>query len=312
MLNYIFKIYISNNKRLFQRKIRKAINYKSVIRLIRIIIICITILNVILYAFKITNKNLKIYFVDVGQGDCCLIVTPNNKRVLVDGGEGKTDILLSYLLDRRIKTIDYIIISHFDSDHCNGLIKVIENLKIENIIISEQAIFSEEYKNIAKIINKKQINIINVKQGDKIEIEKNVQIDILYPINPLEYNDLNNNSIVAKLKYNSFSILFTGDIESSEQNIINKYNNTNELKSNILKISHHGSKTSSSKEFLKKVNPQIALIGVGQNNTFGHPSSDVLKRLELINCKIYRTDINGEIQIIVNKKGKSWINKKFD
>ena len=312
ILNYVFRIYISNNKRLFQRKIRKAINYKNIIRLIKIILICISILNVVLYAFKSTNKNLKIYFIDVGQGDCCLIVTPNNKKVLVDGGEGKTDILLPYLLDRRIKTIDYIIISHFDSDHCNGLIKVIENLKIENVIISNQAIFSDEYENIAKIINKKQINIINVKQGDKIEIEKNVQIDILYPINPLEYNDLNNNSIVAKLKYNNFSVLFTGDIENSEQNIINKYNNTNKLKSNILKISHHGSKTSSSEEFLKKVSPQIALIGVGQNNTFGHPSPNILKRLELINCKIYRTDINGEIKIIVNKKGKIWINKKFD
>lgn len=147
--------------------------------------------------------------IDVGQGDCTLIVTPNNKKIIIDGGEGNIKVLLSYLLDRRIKKIDYIIISHFDSDHCNGLIDVIENLNIKNVVISKQAYLSEEYINIAKIINKKKINVIHVKQGDSLKIDKQVKVDILYPTKDLEYEDLNNNSIVAKISYNNFKMLFT-------------------------------------------------------------------------------------------------------
>ena len=244
--------------------------------------------------------------IDVGQGDSCLIITPNNKKVLIDGGEGEPEVLLSYLLDRKIKTLDYIMISHFDSDHCNGLIEVIKNLKVKNILISKQAYFCDEYKNIANIINSKKIKATFVKQGDRLKIDKNVKLEILYPAKELEHDDLNNNSIVAKLTYNSFSILFTGDIEKSEQDLIGKYE-LKELESDILKIAHHGSKTSSSKEFLEVVKPKIALIGVGKNNMFGHPNNGVLERLENINCKIYRTDQMGEIEIRINKKGRIFI-----
>ena len=249
--------------------------------------------------------------IDVGQGDSCLIITPNNKKILIDGGEGEPEVLLSYLLDRRIKTIDYILISHFDSDHCNGLIEVIKNLNVKNILISKQAYFCDEYRNIANVINSKKIKVTFIKQGDRLNIDKNVKIDIFYPPEELEYDDLNNNSIVAKLTYNLFSVLFTGDIEKSEENLVNKYK-TQELGSDILKIAHHGSKTSSSEEFLEAVKPKIALIGVGENNKFGHPNNRVIQRLENINCKIYRTDEMGEIEIKINKKGKVWINKMLN
>lgn len=198
--NYFFSIYNLKN-RLYKNQIKKLIE------LIAIILVLVIPISSIINTFA--PKYTKIYFIDVGQGDSCLIITPNNKKILVDGGEGKTDILLAYLLDRRIKTIDYIIISHFDSDHCNGLVEVIEKLKIKNIIISKQAYLSQEYINIANIINKKRINAIKVKQGDKLQIDKDIKIDILYPTEKLEYKDLNNNSIVAKISYNNFSILFT-------------------------------------------------------------------------------------------------------
>jgi DNA internalization-related competence protein ComEC/Rec2 len=273
-------------------------------------IVCLMLLvNIFFYGYSLIPKNMKIYFIDVGQGDSCLIVTPNNKKILIDGGEGKPEVLLSYLLDRRIKTIDYIMISHFDSDHCNGLIEVINNLNVKNILIPKQVYFCDEYKNIANIINSKKINATFVKRGDKLNIDKDVKLNIFYPYEKLEYDDLNNNSIVAKLTYNSFSVLFTGDIEKAEENLLDKYKN-NELQSDVIKIAHHGSKTSSSQEFLEKVKPKIALIGVGENNNFGHPSNIVLERLKTINCKICRTDKMGEIEIIVNKKGGILI-KKF-
>ena len=303
ILNYIYSIYISKeNLRLFKKRILKKVNKTNIKKVLIIISIIIITLNLILFCYSLIPKDLKSYFIDVGQGDSCLIVTPNNKKILIDGGEGEPEVLLSYLLDRRIKTIDYIMISHFDSDHCNGLIEVFKNIKVKNILISKQAYFCEEYKNIAKIINSKKIKVTFVKQGDKLNVDKNVKLDIFYPLNNLEYDDLNNNSIVTKLTYNSFSVLFTGDIEKSEEDLLDKYKNK-ELESDVLKIAHHGSKTSSSKEFLEAVKPKIALIGVGGNNNFGHPNKGVLQRLEDINCKIYRTDKMGEIEIRVNKKG---------
>lgn len=310
--NYLYTLYISKNSlRRFQKKILKKVSFKNIKKLICVMLSTILIFNLCVTEYSKSLKELKIYFIDVGQGDSTLIVTPNLKTILIDGGEEK-NILVNYLLDRRIKTIDYIIISHFDSDHCNGLIEVIEKLKVRNILISEQAYYSEDYTNIAKIINQQKINTVFVKQGDSLKIDKDVKIKILYPSKNLEYEDLNNNSIVAKVEYYNFSMLFTGDIEKSEQKILEKYKNTEEIKSTILKISHHGSKTSSSEEFLKEVNPRIALIGVGKNNKFGHPNNGVLERLEKINCKIYRTDEMGEIQIKINEKGKIWIDKMLN
>lgn len=304
ILNYIYSIYNSKaNLRLFQRKILKKVNKRNCKKILLITVSTIVLFNFFSYFYLLIPKDLRIYFIDVGQGDSCLIVTPNNKKLLIDGGEDNSEVLLDYLLDKRIKTIDYILISHFDTDHCNGLIEVIEKLNVKNILISKQAYFCDEYKNIAEIINFKKIRVIFVKQGDKLNIDRNVEVKVLYPPTEFEYDDLNNNSIVAKLAYNSFSILFTGDIEKSEINLLEKYKNGGELEADIIKIAHHGSKTSSSKEFLEAVEPKIALIGVGANNKFGHPSNEVINRLEEINCKIYRTDEDGEVSIVVDKKG---------
>ena len=208
IFHYLFSIYnFKGHLYKIQIKIIKKITIKSLIKITAKSLILVILVNAIIGIF--IQKNMKIYFIDVGQGDSCLIVIPSNKKILIDGGEGKVDILLPYLLDRRIRTLDYVVISHFDSDHCNGLLKVIEKLKVKNIIISEQAYLSEEYINIANIINKKKIKAIKVKQGDKLSIDKDVNMDILYPTEKLEYTDLNNNSIVAKISYNQFSIMFT-------------------------------------------------------------------------------------------------------
>lgn len=144
-------------------------------------------------------------------------------------------------------------------------------------------------------------------------MENDVSIDILWPRDKqIEENKINNNAIVMKLRYNKFSMLFTGDIEEiAEKEIVSIYENTDILRSAILKIAHHGSKTSTTEEFLKLVDPRIALIGVGKNNLFGHPSDEIIKRLEEINVKVYRTDLNGEIEIIVNNKGNYLVNSIY-
>ena len=148
-----------------------------------------------------------------------------------------------------------------------------------------------------------------------MKIEKNLYFDILWPINKqINTNIMNNNAIVCNLHYKDFSMLFTGDIEEiAEQQIIELYSkNKNMLRANILKVGHHGSKTSSTSEFINIVKPQIAVIGVGKNNKFGHPSDVILKRLNNLNCNIFRTDLNGEISIKIDKKGKYKIKKQIN
>ena len=279
LFNYFFVIK-QNPTRRFHKKIIKIITIKNIKNAFKVIAVVFLIMLLLTRIVRIINPTLKIYFIDVGQGDSTLIVTPKNKKILIDGGEGKTNVLFQYLLDRRINKIDYIIISHFDSDHCNGLIEIIEKMRVENIVMSKQSKESEEYKKILEIIKQKNIKVSSVKAEDKIIIEKNLYTKILNPAEKFEFQDLNNNAIVAKLVYKNFSMLFTGDIEKAEENLAKKYKN--ELKSTILKVAHHGSKTSTSEKFLKYVEPQIALIGVGENNKFGHPNQITIEKLKNI------------------------------
>ena len=189
-----------------------------------------------------------------------------------------------------------------DLDHCDGIIYLMQKIKIKTIIIGKQYETSDNYKKFLKIANTKKINVKIVEAGEKINIEKNLIFDILWPDskNIITENSINNNSLVFKLKYKGFSVLFTGDIEEkAEKKILEKY--SKELQSTILKIAHHGSKTSTTSEFLKAVNPQYALIGVGKNNKFGHPSEITIKKLKEMNIQIYRTDEFGEITIKLNK-----------
>lgn len=309
----IYKIYKEKNPSVFQKRIKNLVELlKFRIRQNknRIISFCLIITTIFL-CFTFIPKNLKIYFIDVGQGDSCLVLTPNNKKILIDGGGtefgdfdvGK-NILAPYLLDRKIKTLDYVIISHFDTDHVQGILYVMEILNIKNIVIGKQYDKSENFDKFLKIAKQKNIKINVVKIGDRLSIEKDVYFDVIWPDdkNMITDNWINNNSLICKLVYRNFSMLFTGDIEKEAEELILSKNIN--LKSDILKIAHHGSKTSTSENFLKAVSPRIALIGVGENNNFGHPNEYVLERLKENGAKIYRTDTDGEISIVVEKKGK--------
>lgn len=270
------------------------------------IIICLLIvlilINFIIYIFP---QKLRIFFIDVGQGDSTLIITPDKKTVLIDGGGSDSfdvgeKVLLPYLLDRRILKVDYVLISHFDTDHCGGILTIMEKVKVKNIIISEQAEHSENYERFKKLMIHKKIRLIEVKKGDKIKIGRYSEFKILFPTSRLlSENPLNNNSIVAQFNYNNFKMLFTGDIEKLAEQQILKTEKA-EIRADILKVAHHGSKTSSIPEFIKAVRPRIALIGVGKNNTFGHPNQQTIKNLENIKCRIYRTDLQGEIIIRID------------
>ncbi len=247
-----------------------------------LIILLVIIINCV-------NKQLEVHFIDVGQGDSCFIITPNHKTILIDGGGSTSntfdvgeDTLIPYILDRGYKKIDYIFISHFDQDHVGGILPLLEELKVGQIFISKQEEISENYERFLKLVKQKNLKVQEVKAGNKIIID-DVIFYILWPIEKsIEENILNNNAMVMKLQYKDFSILFTGDIEAvAEKEILDKYRNKlNILKSTVLKVAHHGSKSSSTEEFLKVVDSKVALIGVGENNMFGHPHNQVIERLE--------------------------------
>ena len=273
----------------------------------KLIIISILFIFIISFILNLFPKDMKIYFIDVGQGDSTLVITPTNKKILIDSGgseSGSFDVgentLFPYLLDRGINYLDYICISHFDADHCQGFIYLLNNIKIKNIIVSKQYELTNNFEEIIGIAKKKKINILKVEEGDILHVDKYTKAQILHPSYGL-HEDINENSIVMKLICFKKSLLFTGDIsEDIEKELAEKYSSI--LKSDILKVAHHGSKTSSSEEFIQVVAPKIALIGVGKNNKFGHPNNAVIKRLENINSKIYRTDLNGEIILKINRK----------
>lgn len=187
-----------------------------------------------------------------------------------------------------------------------GLLYIMQEIKVNNIIIGKQYKSSENYEEFIKIVKEKKINVKIVEGGEKVSIEDNLYFDIIWPFsdNMISDNSINNNSLVCKLNYKNYSMLFTGDIEAiAEKAILKKYSkNFNILKSDILKVAHHGSKTSSITEFIEKIKPKYAIIGVGEDNKFGHPSDSTIQNLEKANIRIYRTDKMGEIEIKTNGK----------
>lgn len=301
IIYYLFLIYIILAK-------RNIILVKKISKKIFIIFIIIVIISNLI--IKIIPKAFTISFIDVGQGDSMLISTPKGKRILVDGG-GTRDTenfdvgrqtLIPYLLNKGITKLDYIVISHFDSDHATGVAQILGKIDVSSIILTRQLEENDIYRHILSIAKEKKIKLIYVKEGDVLKIG-GIKISIIHPENKLMINNpMNNNSIVCKVEYNSFSMLLTGDIEMEAEELILRKNIN--LKADVLKVAHHGSKTSTTGEFLKAINPKVALIGVGKNNNFGHPSNEVIQRLKENGTRIYRTDENGEISITVNKKGR--------
>ena len=282
-----YKVY-EKKKKIFKiyRKILEKRNAKAfILRTYKIIFLIIFLIGI----YQI-SKDLEIYFLDVGQGDSCFIVTPNHKTILIDGGGSTSntfdvgkDTVIPYLLDKGYTKLDYVFISHFDQDHVGGILPVLEEFKVGQIFISKQGEKSENYETFLEIVEQKNLKVQEVKIGDKITIG-DVVFHILWPIEKqIEENILNNNAMVMKLQYKNFSMLFTGDIEAvAEKKILSLYDtNLNSLKATVLKVAHHGSKSSSTEEFLETVNAKVAIIGVGENNMFGHPSNVVLERLQL-------------------------------
>ena len=261
--------------------------------------IIITILLTIHYNINYLNSYSKITMIDVGQGDSMLIKLKNNKgNILIDTG-GTTNeysieenILRPYLKSEGIRKINYLIISHGDYDHMGEAINLVENFKVEKVIINCGS-YNDLENELIKVLDKKKITYYSCIK--ELNIDKNK----LYFLQTKEYDNENDNSNVIYTELNGYKFMFMGDASSTtEKEILSKYNLSN---IEVLKVGHHGSKTSSSKEFINEIKPKYSAISVGKNNRYGHPNKEVLKKLS--KSKIYRTDKNGSIMFkIKNNK----------
>lgn len=235
------------------------------------------------------DKNNYVYFIDVGQGDSALIVTKNNKSILIDTG-GKVGSnyslmksnVIPFFKSIGIRKLDYLFITHGDYDHAGYGIDLVNNFNVKNKFTNKG-----KYNSLEKKLNIKSFNNSYIKI-DNVEI---------YSLNSKLYNNENSDSLVLLVIIDNYKLLFMGDASiNTEKDIMNNYDIGDVF---ILKVGHHGSKTSSSEEFINSVNPKYSIISVGKNNKFGHPNKEVLDNLS--NSKIYRTDIDGSIMFKIKK-----------
>lgn len=251
------------------------------------------------------NKNLKVTFLSIGQGDSSLIEFPKGKRMLIDGGGFREDdfdtgerIIAPFLWKNKIKNIDYIVMSHPQSDHFKGLKFIAENFNVQEFWWNGDNAESEEYKNLIKTIENKNIkkriidtSVIDI-NGVKLESLNQLKSAI----------DKNNASVVIRISYGNTKFLFTGDIEKQGETALIK--DGKDIKADVLKVPHHGSRTSSTDDFIKSVSPKIAVMSVGYANQFHFPHKDIVGRYEKAGARIMRTDLMGAITIETNGKEK--------
>ena len=240
-------------------------------------------------AIEVTTDNkLRVYFIDVGQGDSILL-TYNNHNMLIDSGNYNDRFkLTNYFKSLGINKFDYVIGTHAHEDHIGSMSYIIKNFDIDHYIMPSTEIDYNSYTYTIKALNKKNMKVEEPTIDSKIKLE-DLSCDIIYYDN--NKDDLNNNSIIMKCTFFNNSYLFTGDTTNDiEHKILDK-----DIKSDVLKVAHHGSRYSSSAIFLEKVNPKYAIITCEKDNEYGYPHKVTLDKFNTLNTKVYRTDINGTI-----------------
>ncbi|HAN22147.1 MAG: hypothetical protein A2Y15_07820 [Clostridiales bacterium GWF2_36_10] len=236
---------------------------------------------------------LKVYFLDVGQGDCILITTPNGKNILIDSGQLSTkEKVMTFLSEKGITEIEYAFFTHPHEDHIGAADVIINNIDVKNVYMPNVVATTQVYERLLTALEENDsVNVVQAKAGQKLTLD-GVFIEILSPILD-SYNEMNEYSIIMKITYRKNKFLFMGDAHTTneadliEAKII--------VDADVLKIGHHGSNSSTSIELLDAVTPDIAIISCGANNKYGHPHTGTIEKLTGITT--YRTDINGTIYI---------------
>lgn len=246
------------------------------------------------------GEGIRVYMIDIGQGDAELIQA-GEKNILIDSGDIESrNKIVEFLKAKGIQQLDTVIITHPHGDHMGGMAALFQNFKIVRIFDNGEAATNAMYKNYLSKIDKLNIPWQQLKSGDVVDLGDGVTFYVFAPSEPLFIDngqpDLNNNSIVGKMVYKNFSVLFTGDAEQpAEKRILTQWSGN--LQATILKVGHHGSKTSTSEKFLAAVHPQGATISLGAGNSYHFPHKQTMDQLKKLNVTVYRTDQSGTIEI---------------
>jgi Predicted hydrolase (metallo-beta-lactamase superfamily) len=242
---------------------------------------------------------MKVSYIDVGQGDS-ILVQVNGKTLLIDAGPNdSTDKLMSYLNKQNIKKLDFIVATHPHEDHIGAMDTVIKKYNIGEFYAPKKMTTTKTFENMITALKSKNIKINTAAAGVSLDLGKNVKCEMIAP-NGKDYENLNNYSAVIKITYGNSKFLFMGDTEKlSEKEILNK---NYDISCDVLKLGHHGSSSSSSKAFLDKTAPKIAIVSCGKNNDYGHPHKETLEEMKKRNVQVYRTDIDGSIVLISDGK----------
>lgn len=282
---------------MFNKATKKLLVFILAFTLIFTSVLAINNDNVSFAAKQNTNKtestNLKVHYIDVGQGDSILVQLPNGQTSLIDGGPGNSSkTVVNYLKKQNVKKIDYLVVTHPHEDHIGGLPEVIKSFDIGKIYMPEVTHTTKAFENLLLAIKNKDKKITITKAGDVLIDEKNIKYEALAP-NSDSYDNLNNYSIVLKLKYKNNAFLFMGDAEkpSEDEILAAGY----DIKADVIKVGHHGSNSSSGGKFITNVSPKHAVVSCGKGNSYGHPHKETVNRFTGNNIKLYRTDKDGTI-----------------
>lgn len=280
----------------------------------KFLIFLLTALAILIWGLVLYQPSplLKVTFLDVGQGDSIFIQFPYGGNMLIDGGQGgRYDmgkrVIAPFLRSKGVRRIDTLLLTHPHDDHVGGLITVLKEFPVGLFLGSGQTHTSYTYEQFLELVRKKEIPYRIVKEGMEITRYKGVKIDVLNPPSPFmegTRSDLNNNSVVLKIRHGKANLLLSADIEVEAEERLLSYGYL--LKSTAVKVPHQGSRSSSSQPFLELVAPQAAILSVGEKNPFGHPSPPVLKRYQEMGIKLYRTDRQGAV-ILTSDGKKFWI-----
>jgi competence protein ComEC len=268
---------------------------KTVYTFLVFLFILVIILAGVIFVQK--SRELKVIFLDVGQGDAILI-EQGSKQILIDGGPSGQRLLekLGKYVPFWDREIEMIIATHPDADHITGLADVMQNYKIGLVMETGATSESQIFKKTQELIQEKNIEKIEAQRGEKINLNDEARMEIFNPgpETPISSNDTNVSSVMARLTFGDNSFLFTGDLPGEQE--VALINNKIALNSRVLKVGHHGSKYSTSEEFLKAVAPEDAVISVGKNNRYGHPAQEIIERLKSKSIRILRTDEMGDVE----------------